>query len=185
MTTSTTATLTLTQLYKSLYPSLTRAALKLAPTPDQAEDLVQEAMVRLLNNSELAFANQAAAFAFIQTTMKRLAIDLFRKSKVRKTDAIGSDIDAAYENSDVQQKQTEHRMTLVAALEITNALNAIADAPGADVLSMFYVQGLSAKEIGMKTGESVGTVTSKISRQRQRHAPMIKTRVEAAWAMYA
>ena len=185
MTTSTTATPTLTQLYKSLYPNLIRAALKLAPSADQAEDLVQEAMVRILGNKELSFANQAAAYAFIQTTMKRLAIDLFRKSKVRKTDAIGSDIDKAYENSDIQQKQTEHRLTLVAAVEVTNVLDSIASIPGAEVLSMFYVQGLSAKEIGLKTGESVGTVTSKISRQRQRHAPMIKSRVEAAWAMYA
>jgi RNA polymerase sigma factor (sigma-70 family) len=176
---------TLTQLYKSLYPSLIRAALKLAPSADQAEDLVQEAMVRILGNKELTFANQAAAYAFIQTTMKRLAIDFFRKCKVSKTDAIGSDIDTAYENSDFQQKQIDHRLTLVATLEITNALNAIANVPGTEVLSMFYLEGLSAKEIGIKTGETVGTVTSKISRQRQRHAPMIKSCIEAAWAMYA
>ena len=177
--------LPLSYFYKALYPSLTRSALRLAQSPDQAEDLVQEAVLRLLKNATLTFTSNEAAFAFIHTTMKHLAIDLYRKSKVRKTNAVGADIDAAYENSDIQHKQTDRRMTLVATLAITNALSDISDAPGSEVLSMFYLQGLTAKEIGKKTGETVGTVTSKISRQRQKHAPMIKTQVEAAWAMYA
>lgn len=125
------------------------------------DELVQEAFFRLFQK-EIP-ETSAAVRGYLVLTIRNLYIDNYRKRQSH----------AQYESDYGVLEETQFdspEADLVRAMEINlviGVLNKISGETGVRELKMQYMEGLSLKEISEITGESVGTIGSKISRAKK------------------
>ena len=143
----------------------------------ERDELVQESFLRLFKCGA-KFTNEDSVKAFLAVTMRNQIIDRSRRAKTRRTDLESTlETDLSQASTQLWESDTVNDMALVAVAEV---INEIASQEGNEVFGWFYRDGLSVKEIAAKTGEAVGSVTSKLCRLRARNTEMIKTRVLSA-----
>jgi RNA polymerase sigma factor (sigma-70 family) len=128
---------------------------------EERDDLVQEVFLRL--HQSMDRIDPLKIKGFLSITARNLAIDKARQAQSRKTEAVGEDI-AQLEGA-LWEQNTDRRAVIAVAGRF---IEEVARQPGGECFGLFYKEGLSVRDIAERLGESTGTITSRLSRMRQK-----------------
>lgn len=140
----------------------------------EADDMVQETFLRLYQNPPDT-REERAVRSWLAVTAKRVIIDLARK---RRHESNTSDTTVEPSSAALwfrDEEALEHELELLAVREL---IEEIASQPGGEDFRAFYVDGLKAREIAERRGESISSVTTRISRLRARFRENLRTRLQ-------
>jgi RNA polymerase sigma factor (sigma-70 family) len=128
---------------------------------EERDDLVQEVFLRL--HQSLHRIDPLKIKGFLSITARNLAIDKVRQSQSRRTEAVGEDI--SHLEGTLWEQNTDRRAVLAVAERF---IEEVTRQPGGECFGLFYKEGLSVRDIAERLGESTGTITSRLSRLRQK-----------------
>jgi len=148
--------------FLALLPDLRRSARRLARSNEDADDLVQDTLLRVW--SRLAMARAGATDAPPINDLRAYGFATLRNCA--RTRGAGSWPPAA---SPQVEDRPDIRADPAAHLATTQALRALHALPDdqQDLLRLRAIDGLSYAEIAARTGLPMGTVTSRLSRGRR------------------
>jgi RNA polymerase sigma factor (sigma-70 family) len=158
-------------IYEKTGALLIYVAGQLGIAREEREDIAQQAYLKLLESG--AEFTLEHAKAYLTCTVRTLVIDRSRRRATRKTDTAG-DWTGIVERP-MWESDTEHQTAVAAVAKALSDLGS-----DAQVLVWFYRDGLSVEEIRARLGGATGTVTAKLCRLRQKHAPALRAAVEDA-----
>ncbi|MEX2595314.1 MAG: RNA polymerase sigma factor [Salibacteraceae bacterium] len=161
-------------LIKIFHPKMTRTIHYYTQNLEPADDLAQECwyhIIRQLGQVDLKISFDAWA----HTIAKRKAIDWIREQQhSRKMDRelLNQSAEADYGNNEGLRSISDDKQTKLAVIQ-----TAIQKLPHSQkiVLSMFYLENLSVKEIGNVLEVSNGTVKSRLFHARENLKKIIST----------
>jgi RNA polymerase sigma-70 factor (ECF subfamily) len=141
-------------LYKRWHPKGMRLARRLTGNAEEAKDVMQEASITLAKNiHRLEKPEQFSAWAY--TIVRRRAVDYIRSAvKAREIS------DRYAQNQTVQAHPSPEE-----GLSLQQALSKLPP-DEKTLLSLFYVDGFSGREIAQALGIPVGTVKSRLFNAR-------------------
>ena len=155
----------LSSFYVSHRANLVRHAEKILKDSHRAEEVVQDALIKvILAAPELNSEGQA--FSYIRKTIDNLCLDIFRLEGRRPNLVLLDEVSA--ENESSLQQSTDHADEMVAAEDaaiIRQALAMLSPAERA-ALVMWEIEGRSTEEISRELGIKEATVRHTVSRAR-------------------
>ena len=165
---------TLALVFRGEIDALYRTALRLLGSPEEAEDAVQDAYLRIAHPAQPQEMPRHPR-GWIFRVLRNLCIDKLRarKSRLRlvsETDRIET----------LAQYSTDHR-TPESDLLTSDTLDRVARAMDAmppdlsETLALVVIEGLSYREAASVLGIPVGTVRSRLNRARQSLRTLIET----------
>ena len=146
------------QLVRESGPRMFGQAYKLCGNAAAAEDIVQDALIKLWVHADRFNAQKGTANAYIARITHNCAVDYFRKNK---TTAELLDHNIADEAENVEILITRKQQ----ASGILSAIDTLADAQKEAVL-LFYFHDLSTADVAGSMGKSVKAVERLLSRAR-------------------
>jgi len=149
-------------LYRSVSPRLHGVALRFMGRTDLAEEVLQEAFVRIWYNASRYEAHLAAPMTWMVNITRNLAIDQLRKHREQpladgQQDALIDDAPSAHDQLDHERQAP--------------ALHRCLDPPDGmqrRSISVAYFQGLSCSELATQLAAPLGSVKSWIRRGMER-----------------
>lgn len=146
-------------------PGLSRHLASITGDRTLAEDLLQEALLRVFQRREKWRAGQASLRTWLHRVARNLAVDALRRRKLRGAEGL----DAADEEVDDAPGPEE---ALAGRLRVDALRSALAGLPARDreVVSLRFEEDLSHAEIGAITGASEGAVKQRVWRALSRLA---------------
>ena len=165
------------QLYQDNFDTVYYVVKRFGLREEEIEEIAQEAFLRLHEKGPTD-PNQARGFLII--TARNMAIDLLRKNKRQKVGFI-EDNQAAIDSDEAVWKNDPRR--IMEAEAVGKFLDEIKDEQGADILVMFYRDGMTAKQIAERLNEGVNTVTSRLSRARKKFKERLQKIIDQNWRM--
>ena len=139
------------QLVQNLKHKMYRLALRVVNNQEEAEDVVQEALIKIWNKREkLAEIENPAAYCM--TITRNMGIDKLRARKMDTTD-----IDEQYS---LESKSANPERHLVAKDELSNVMKIVNALPEnhRTVIHLRDIEGYTYKEISQMTGYSIEKV---------------------------
>ena len=127
------------------------------------DDYVQEAFLRLACTA--GEFTGATARAYLCTVLRTLVIDEARTYRRRYVTTLDADCELLADDG----AGLESYVYEVSLQAIGAAIDAVRNLDDRRLLVWTYREGLSAKDIAERTGDAVGTVTSKLCRLRSRY----------------
>jgi RNA polymerase sigma-70 factor (ECF subfamily) len=146
-------------------PRLKRYARALLRNPVQAEDLVQDTMVRALEKAHL-FRHDTNLRGWLVTIMHNEHVNAVRRG-FRAPFMVSDDAIMELGRPETQEAPVELR-------EIRRAVGRLPHEQR-EALTLHWLQGLKYEEVASKLGLPLGTVQSRISRARKALRTMIET----------
>ena len=149
-------------LYRSASPKLHGVALRFMGRHDLAEEVLQEAFVRIWYNASRYEPHLAAPMTWMLNITRNLAIDQLRKRREHpladgQQDALLDDSPSAHEQLDSQREAS----ALNRCLETLDSMQR-------QSISVAYFQGLSCSELAEHLAAPLGSVKSWIRRGLER-----------------
>jgi len=127
-------------------------------SPESAEELVQETMIKVWRKSPTYSSTHASASTWIYTIARNTRIDWFRKQNRQDPRALNAeDLYDTHEDQSPYSSLVQFR----AADHISQHLQAL-PREQAEVLTMMYFQGMSGQQVADALELSLGTVKSRI-----------------------
>jgi RNA polymerase sigma-70 factor (ECF subfamily) len=165
---------TFRQLYEAHVGFVQLVAKRAGWKDTAADDVVQETFLRLYQKPPDSL-DEKAVRGWLATTARRVIVDLARKTHRERVS--GDSVDEATTGSLWFQddEALERELELLAVREIVDELSSL---PGGDDFRAFYVDGLKAREIAERRGEAISTVTTRLSRLRERFRDQLMTRLQ-------
>lgn len=155
-------------LFDAYGPRVKAFIMRKGATPEQAEDLVQEAMIAVWTKAALYVPERGSVSTWIFTIARNLRIDRLRREKSNQFTDI-DDYDA--ESSDVAQDDALSRLQ-----EDGLVAKALAQIPAEqrELLMMSYVEDLPQSEIAARLKIPLGTVKSRMRLAYRRMRKMLE-----------
>jgi RNA polymerase sigma-70 factor (ECF subfamily) len=149
-------------LYRTVSPRLHGVALRFMGRQDLAEEVLQEAFVRIWYNASRYEAHLAAPMTWMVNITRNLAIDQLRKRREQpladgQQDAMLDDSPSAHEQLDRERE----------ARALNRCLDTL-DGMQRQSISVAYFQGLSCSELANHMAAPLGSVKSWIRRGLER-----------------
>ncbi|TSD80652.1 sigma-70 family RNA polymerase sigma factor [Pseudomonas sp. KBS0710] len=149
-------------LYRSVSPRLHGVALRFMGRSDLAEEVLQEAFVRIWYNASRYEAHLAAPMTWMINITRNLAIDQLRKHREQplaegQQEAMLDDSPSAHEQLDSERE----------ARALNRCLDSL-DGMQRQSISVAYFQGLSCSELAEHLAAPLGSVKSWIRRGMER-----------------
>lgn len=149
-------------LYRSVSPRLHGVALRFMGRPDLAEEVLQEAFVRIWYNASRYEAHLSAPMTWMVNITRNLAIDQLRKHREQplaegQQDALVDDAPSAHAQLDRERD----------ARALNRCLDTLDDRQRQSI-SVAYFQGLSCSELADHLAAPLGSVKSWIRRGMER-----------------
>lgn len=158
------------------YAGLVRfVALKHALSREEADEVTQETFLKLHVRSR-EVRDPARIKAWLVTTVRNLAIDRLRSRQRQAPVADPEVLEAAAETLWPEATTAAREAELALVRELVER---IASSPGGETFRRFYVDGCSAKEIAQANGEAISTVTTRLSRMRERFREELRVKIES------
>jgi RNA polymerase sigma-70 factor, ECF subfamily len=153
-------------------PFLHRLALRLVRRTDQAEDLVQETMLRAYRSRD-RFEDGTSIRAWLATILRRLFLTMAYRDQRRRTSTdtdLGDPIRLLSTSGEVPDLPTEAAYDRALDHVDDQVRRAFVRMPDAyrTPFVLFALDGLTYAEIAMRLHVPIGTVMSRIHRARQR-----------------
>ncbi len=141
---------------KTLLPQLRRFAFSLTGSAQDADDLVQNTIERLLNHPP---EPHVTLLHWCFRVCRNVWIDEYRSRKVRQ---------ASSDEPELQEASTDGEATMLAQIQLTQLQKAMSRLPDEqiEVLSLVAVQGCSYAEAAQILALPAGTIMSRLSRAR-------------------
>jgi RNA polymerase sigma-70 factor, ECF subfamily len=153
-----------------LLPTLYRVAIQMTKNAADADDLVQETMVRAYRRF-IAEPAEALSKAWFVRIMQNLWIDNYRRQQRRPTEFLTGDVgdlefDTRYRQSSARDAVEAQLIGLPVEADVRNAVRSL---PGELRRALYYayVEGLPYKDIAQLESIPVGTVMSRLYRARR------------------
>jgi RNA polymerase sigma-70 factor, ECF subfamily len=162
-----------------LEPTLYGSALALTHSSSDAEDLVQDTLIRAYSRFE-TYRPDGSPKAWLHTIMRNLFFNRYRKNSRQpqmvslEQYAVGSQGEALSAENEVSLLQENTQISperqVLSQLEGDAALSAIQELPSEyrEVVILSDIEGLAYQEIAEQLHIPVGTVRSRLSRGRER-----------------
>lgn len=149
-------------LYRSVSPRLHGVALRFMGRTDLAEEVLQEAFVRIWYNASRYEAHLSAPMTWMVNITRNLAIDQLRKHREQpladgQQDALVDDAPSAHDQLDHERQ----------AHALNRCLDTL-DSMQRRSISVAYFQGLSCSELATQLAAPLGSVKSWIRRGMER-----------------
>ncbi|NWA39966.1 sigma-70 family RNA polymerase sigma factor [Pseudomonas reactans] len=149
-------------LYRSVSPRLHGVALRFMGRTDLAEEVLQEAFVRIWYNASRYEAHLSAPMTWMVNITRNLAIDQLRKHREQpladgQQDALVDDAPSAHDQLDHERR----------AHALNRCLDTL-DGMQRRSISVAYFQGLSCSELATQLAAPLGSVKSWIRRGMER-----------------
>jgi RNA polymerase sigma-70 factor (ECF subfamily) len=144
------------ELHTALAPRLKSYMLRQGARPDVAEDLAQEAMMRVWQKAHLYDAEKGSATTWIYTIARNLRIDKIRREYVWQEMPDGLDEVADETPTPEEQVSLDQR-----SIRVRQALTVLPP-DQAEVIQLSFIDGLSHSEISDKIDVPLGTVKSRM-----------------------
>ncbi len=143
-------------LYRKYSPVLYAITLRYAVDRSQAEDMLQEAFIKVFKNIQ-NFRNEGSFEGWLRRITVHTSIEWLRKHQVMNQMAEIEKVPLQYVNEDAIQK-----------LAAEDILRMIQDLPQGyrTIFNLYAIEGYSHKEIGEMLGISEGTSKSQFARAR-------------------
>ena len=144
-------------LITKYHPYVYKYIIKLCGNEDLAEDLTQEAFIKVIRNIDKFDLNGKAEFStYIITLCKNCYIDYYRKNKNVFNNVVMDD------NLNLQDEEIEHKV--LDKLDMESAIEALDKLPEEQslVIKMKYIEDMTLKEIGEKLTLEPKTIKSRI-----------------------
>ena len=156
-------TKTQSQQLKEMLPVLRRFAYSLTGSLDDADDLVQGTVERLLTKS---VPDDVELLAWSYRVCRNLWIDEYRASNVRQ---------AATQTPELQQQEVDATEQITSDITLKQVEKAMAQLPTEqrEVISLVAVQGLSYRDTANVLLVPSGTVMSRLARARVKLAKVL------------
>ncbi|KKL01838.1 RNA polymerase sigma factor [Rheinheimera mesophila] len=141
---------------KTLLPQLRRFAFSLTGSAQDADDLVQNTIERLLNHPP---EPHVTLLHWCFRVCRNVWIDEYRSRKVRQ---------ASSDEPELQEASTDGEATMLAQIQLTQLQKAMSRLPDEqiEVLSLVAVQGCSYAEAAQILALPAGTIMSRLARAR-------------------
>ena len=149
-------------LYRSVSPRLHGVALRFMGRTDLAEEVLQEAFVRIWYNASRYEAHLAAPMTWMVNITRNLAIDQLRKH--REQPLADGQQDALIDDAPSAHDQLDHERQAHALNRCLDTL----DGMQRRSISVAYFQGLSGSELATQLAAPLGSVKSWIRRGMER-----------------
>lgn len=149
---------------KTLLPQLRRFAFSLTGSIQDADDLVQNTVERLLNSPP---EPHVTLLHWCFRACRNVWIDEYRSRKVRLAGA---------NEPELQEASTDGEATMLAQIQLTQVQSAISQLPQdqQEVLSLVAVQGCSYAEAAQILALPAGTIMSRLARARSALAQSVQ-----------
>jgi len=154
--------------FMALLPDLRRSARRLSRSTEDADDLVQDTLLRVW--SRLAMARAGSSDAAPVTDLRAYAFATLRNcARTRGPGAPPKDTVAPPTETPGPEAQPDARADPARSMAARDALRALSALPEDQqmLLRLRAIEGLSYAEIAAETGLPLGTVTSRLSRGRR------------------
>ena len=149
-------------LYRSVSPHLHGVALRFMGRTDLAEEVLQEAFVRIWYNASRYEAHLSAPMTWMVNITRNLAIDQLRKH--REQPLADGQQDALIDDATSAHDQLDHERQAHALNRCLDTL----DGMQRRSISVAYFQGLSCSELATQLAAPLGSVKSWIRRGMER-----------------
>ena len=149
----------LTALYDRMSPLAYGLALRVVGSADTAEDVVQDAFMRIWHRADRYEAARGAARPWILRVVRNVAIDRLRTADARSRAETRSQTDATLVSVPEEPDETASRSERSRTLR-----RALAELPAEQrrALEIAYFEGLSHSEIAAREQMPLGTVKTRI-----------------------
>lgn len=137
----------------------------------EVDEIVQEVFLRFFKSAD-RIQGAAKLKYWLVTTARNLVIDEYRKVKNLKVE------DRELDDLEASSEKRRHSMRQLEIELLAKLIEGVSETDGADDLKLFYVDGLSTKEIAEKKGEGVSTVTTRLTRLRRKFGDHFKEHIE-------
>lgn len=163
-------TLVFKKVYNEYFNLIHYVARRCGADTNTSDDIVQETFIRLYNKSEQIY-EQGNIKSWLVTTARNLCLDQIRKDKLENK------FNEQELQDEHRHEKTSHKLATFATeseiheLELTligDLIDKVTLETNDDTFSLFYRDGLSAKEIASRKNAPVSTVTNRLSRLRIR-----------------
>jgi RNA polymerase sigma-70 factor (ECF subfamily) len=122
---------------------------------EAAEEILQDTFLRLWDRFERYDAEKGALLSWLYRIGRNCALDFLRKESRR------GNSDVVFIEDDALEEFRENVLGVEAAYTVRNALSALPRAQR-QAIELAYFEGLTQSELAEQTGESLGTVKSRI-----------------------
>lgn len=141
------------------YQNLYRFALSLTRSPDDAWDLTQEAFLKLARKRS-SIRSTSAVKSWLYTTLYREFLRIAKR---------GSRFDQLENDDLVEAPQESHQMDQIQAAEADDVMQALVQLKTGyrQVVSLYYLESYSYKEIASILDIPIGTVMSRLARGKE------------------
>lgn len=142
------------RLYDQYAAALNGVILKIVGTTEQAEEVLQDAFVKIWRSAHSYDASKGRVFTWMLNIARNAAIDLARTAQFRNGENIqGLDKNVYRLGTDNERARLDH-------LGVDDVLNTLKPELK-EMIDMAYYQGWSQQEIAERTGLPLGTVKSR------------------------
>ena len=141
-------------------PHLLSYALTLLPTSDDAEDAVQETLLKLWGVRH-RIADEPHLRNLARCIVRQVCVNMLRSMAVRQTEPLSDELEIP--STDTPLLRLEHRELMVRAQSVWQAL----PQQHRIILHMKETEGLSLEEIAQLLGTTNGNVRTRLSRARK------------------
>ncbi len=142
-------------LYDNYAGALNGIITRLISDPVLAEDVLQEAFLKIWNNFQSYDASKGRLFTWMVNITRNLAIDILRSKSYRKQQQISADENSVSNYSDGTSKEKFD------AIGISKNLAALKPEQRT-IIDMAYFGGYTQEEISKETGVPLGTVKTRM-----------------------
>jgi len=154
-------------LFDQYAPMLRGVCLRYVKNDDDADDLIQEGFIKILDNIK-SFVETGSFKAWMKRIMVNQAINFLKKKKQIEFSPLTGNEDYDDDDSDQNQERTENRI-IGANIGPDEILKLIKRLPEGYrmVLNLYVIDGFAHKEIAEQLNISVNTSKSQLSRARK------------------
>ncbi len=139
-------------LYDNYSPALFGVILKIVRSEQSAEDVLQEAFIKIWKNAEQYDSSKGRLFTWLISIARNTAIDHIRSKGFRKE--LQTESNLVYENERTESLNTDH----IGLKEIVEKLKP----DNKEIIDLIYFQGYTQAEAAENLNLPLGTVKTKV-----------------------
>ena len=146
-------------LYSATSAKLYGTILRIVKRRDIADDILQEAYVRIWNNAGAFDPERASPITWMATIARNRALDEVRKKAPSSTE----DLPQGFEIRDPQMLISEQMEVADDYTRLQRCLDAL-DPQRRDIVKLAYLEGMSREELGQRFGHPATTIKTWLHR---------------------